>query len=416
MPETINFLISMALTFFAFSVMVSGVVEVWSAMRGTRGTFLWRGVRRMIGSGPTADAIAGSLRAHASIRALSQNDRATSMPSYIPASVFASALCDVLLQHGDSRGLEEYGPAEAIASLPQDLLLKPILQTAWRRARGDMVQFELELGKFFDMSMDRVSGWYKRDSQARSVIVGLVMAVALNINSVTIAGALWSNPDLARSTANQAPALMAQHVPQEALRPGATPPVATLVANRMPAQLPVGWPALWAKPVPAQAVLWHWSGVVLGFIIMAASCLVGAPLWYQLLTMLMPFRSSGPVPACGRSPAHHEYDTVVGPPAPRIAPGPTVQASAPYSNGAGNPYEAQLLEAGALPAMQHRLHVAQTGVYDLATRTAIREQQLRRGFAVTGQLTRLLAELIGEDDGVPNELKLASVPVDSAPP
>ena len=128
MPETINFLISMALTFFAFSVMVSGVVEVWSAMRGTRGTFLWRGVRRMIGSGPTADAIADSLRAHASLRALSQNDRATSMPSYIPASVFASALCDVLLQHGDSRGLEEYGPVEAIASLPQDLLLKPILQ------------------------------------------------------------------------------------------------------------------------------------------------------------------------------------------------------------------------------------------------------------------------------------------------
>lgn len=415
MPEAINFLISMALTFFAFSVMVSGVVEVWSAMRGTRGTFLWRGVRRMIGSGPAADAIAAGLRAHSSLRALSQNDRATSLPSYIPASVFSSALCDVLLQHGDSRGLDEYGPAEAIAGLPQDLLLKPILQTAWRRARGDMVQFELELGKFFDMSMDRVSGWYKRDSQVRSVIVGLSMALALNINGVTIATALWNNPALASSTANQAPAFMAQYGLQESVRPGAPPPAAVLVPGRMPAQLPVGWPALWANPAPEQGLLWHWSGVTLGFFIMAASCLVGAPLWYQLLTMLMPFRSSGPVPASGRSPAHHEYDHVVGPQAPSVAPAPSVRAPAPYSNGASNPYEAQLMDAGGLPAMQHRLSVAQTGAYDLATRTAIREEQLRRGFAVTGQLTRLLAELLSAGGGVPDEQKFAGAPAGRSP-
>ena len=44
--------------------------------------------------------------------------------------------------------------------------------------------------------MDRVSGYYKRQTQAVLFAIGLALALLLNINSVEVARTLWSTPAL----------------------------------------------------------------------------------------------------------------------------------------------------------------------------------------------------------------------------
>jgi hypothetical protein len=394
MNFALNFLVSMAMTFLAFSVMVSAATELWSAGRGTRGSFLWRGIARMMGEGPVADAMLEKLRAHASIRALSQNDRPTCLASYIPASVFAAALCEVLLAQGNPDGLARYGPGEAIASLPQELTIKRILSAAWQRARGDRVEFEREIGKYFDMSMDRVSGWYKRHTQVRSLCIGLVLALTLNIDAVHIASALWSNHALAATVADGGQKMADHYAAADPLTPQkGTSQNANGTA--LPPELPVGWPARWSTEPSVHSSAWHWWATALGIVIMALSCLVGAPMWYQLLSMLLPLRAAGAVPARGPTPAslaaesNGQRDAL-----PAVENNSTNPAPPVLPGAACNLLEASLVESGQLATIQQLLGVAPSGVFDAATRSAIRAAQGKAQFAITGQLTRLLIERI----------------------
>ncbi|MBM3151810.1 MAG: hypothetical protein FJZ96_06345 [Chloroflexi bacterium] len=57
--------------------------------------------------------------------------------------------------------------------------------------------------KWFDDTMDRLSGWYKRTSQVWSVIIGLVLAVFLNVDTINAATTLWREPTLRQAIVQQ---------------------------------------------------------------------------------------------------------------------------------------------------------------------------------------------------------------------
>jgi hypothetical protein len=50
--------------------------------------------------------------------------------------------------------------------------------------------------KWFDNSMDRLSGWYKRRAQLLAFTIGFVIAIVANVDSVLIANQLWRQPAL----------------------------------------------------------------------------------------------------------------------------------------------------------------------------------------------------------------------------
>ena len=53
-----------------------------------------------------------------------------------------------------------------------------------------------EIARWFDSAMDRVSGDYKRYTQLWSVILGLLVAAAFNIDTIKIVHAALINPIL----------------------------------------------------------------------------------------------------------------------------------------------------------------------------------------------------------------------------
>ncbi|HTP11306.1 MAG TPA: hypothetical protein VMP08_23795, partial [Anaerolineae bacterium] len=58
--------------------------------------------------------------------------------------------------------------------------------------------------QWFNDAMDRAGGWYKRHTQLWLGAIGFLLALALNVDTVTIATALWRDPTLRQNVVEQA--------------------------------------------------------------------------------------------------------------------------------------------------------------------------------------------------------------------
>src|SRR5262249_37724902 len=71
--------------------------------------------------------------------------------------------------------------------------LASVLRVLAEEAAGNVERLRTALEQWFDDAMDRVSGWYKRWTQLWQLVIGLILAIALNINIVTIGLTLWND-------------------------------------------------------------------------------------------------------------------------------------------------------------------------------------------------------------------------------
>jgi hypothetical protein len=225
------------------------------------------------------------------------------LPSYIPSRNFAKALLEVLRDGSDSPVFEQV--QQTIDKLP-DGDLKKTLTLFMHDAGGNLDAFRRNVEQWFDDAMDRVNGIYSRLSQYFLLIVGLLMAVVLNINSCDIATALWRSPALTQSIVAQATQLattaLSEPCPQamggtgkvdatekSAACTNADKVIADNYARTQSLQIPMGWskaPNGWSE----------WFACVFGMVITASAIGLGAPFWFGLLQNLTNFRNAGPVP------------------------------------------------------------------------------------------------------------------------
>ncbi|WP_420601496.1 hypothetical protein [Flagellimonas sp.] len=122
-----------------------------------------------------------------------------SKPSYISESDFSKALLDILKEKGG-------GNLSNLERIQQTLLqengfidkeTREFLQSLLDDAQNDLVRFKVNLEDWFNNTMERVTGWYKRTVQIILIIIGFVIAATFNVNSIAIAK-LLSNDKEAR--------------------------------------------------------------------------------------------------------------------------------------------------------------------------------------------------------------------------
>ncbi len=83
---------------------------------------------------------------------------------------------------------------------------KRALITLLDAAGGDVAKARENIEKWFDSSMDRVSGWYKRRAQLTILVIGLFVAIAVNVDTITVAKRLSTDKALRESLVNAADA------------------------------------------------------------------------------------------------------------------------------------------------------------------------------------------------------------------
>ena len=135
------------------------------------------------------------------------------LPSYIPARTFATALLDILVPSDGKtpRALAEV--RTAIDRLPDSPAKKALVSLA-ASTGYQLSEFQTKLESWYNDSMERAAGWYKRRTQTILLFLGVVIAVGMNVDSIHIATTLWKDP-----VARQAAVDVAQKFAEKQPRP-----------------------------------------------------------------------------------------------------------------------------------------------------------------------------------------------------
>jgi hypothetical protein len=160
------------------------------------------------------------------------------LPSYIPSDHFAYVVLDMLAEKGGqiSGSLDPQSILAAAENLDNRRLAK-MVQFAIHNSGGDVDKARQFLQTWFDATMDRVSGWYRLETQTILFWISLFACIVLNVNTVVIADSLWRSPSLRKTVELQAEAYYRANPDKITAMPqgGVTDPADTAAANAAPA-------------------------------------------------------------------------------------------------------------------------------------------------------------------------------------
>lgn len=301
-PDSLEVAIGVSFVFLLLSFVLASVHEAIETVLKTRGRRLLDGITEMLASGGADDGkdAARVVYTHPLLQGLLRGtadgaiDARSKLPSYIPARNFALALIDQAIT-GKLAPASDTATLPARASTAEQLALaaerieNPQLRRALAQAvevgRGDIERTRAHIEAWYDSSMDRVSGWYKRRTQRILFVLGLGVALALNVNALSLIETLSNDAALRRALTEQAASV--------------TPAVAdNAVAQLKTTGLPIGWsdearsqaPRLFGGETETDAL--GFLQLVTGYLITAFAVMLGAPFWFDVLNRLMVIRAT----------------------------------------------------------------------------------------------------------------------------
>ncbi|HLG02963.1 MAG TPA: hypothetical protein VI731_05170 [Bacteroidia bacterium] len=225
MPALIEVLISLAFIFFLFSIIVSGICELWQMVMGKRGRSLYKALNDVFNDHLNKD-FSFSLLTHPLIDRLRESE--TKYPAYIAADTFADALVDVVrtdnqhpqytFNHAQKRyeiSQPSFTPApekngqEVLAQYlsATDQLresdLKQLLRTFAFGAR-DYDGLKKNIITWFNNYMGATSTHYKKAITRALIIIGAIVTILFNLDAVHLAKKLYADKNLRMNTVAQA--------------------------------------------------------------------------------------------------------------------------------------------------------------------------------------------------------------------
>ncbi len=250
-------------------------------------------------------SVAGTLYAHPLIRGMTHDDK---QPSYIPKQTFAAAFIDILnsvANTGASPANALQKLRGAIASLPEQSEIRQQLEAVLDDTVKDFREARARVEKWFDNSMERVSGWYKRRAQVIVLVLAALVVGASNADSVMIVQSLAHDSALREGLVAAAQQTVKAGTPEARTEPDAVKAAAQLQqaqAQLNALRLPIGWnfdaqARIGALPDPRRMPQgWDWLGKLAGLLVTIIAVSMGAPFWFDTLNKVVNARLTGGVP------------------------------------------------------------------------------------------------------------------------
>jgi hypothetical protein len=244
---------------------------------------------------------------HPLIKGLSRDGK---IPSYIPSRTFALTLLSVINE------------AEMKYEIIVDKLrnsndnVKRQLLPLFESAQGNIDTAISNIENWYNNTMDRVSGWYKRWIMLVTVISASIICVLLNADTIMIAKMLWNDSSLRSSIGTASEQFLKSYTPSttnvstESLVNSLSLSYQQIHQN----QFPIGWSKvhstnasiagieqLRAIPFPPKtegSYLWgEFLMIILykicGIAFTVLAITIGAPFWFDALGNIVKLRASG---------------------------------------------------------------------------------------------------------------------------
>ncbi len=240
------------------------------------------------------------------------------LPSYIPSRTFAMAIVDMLNEHKTTGADTMKSITQSLADHNWQYRDNKAVQAMYAlalNANGDLQAFQRNLENWYNDSMDRASGWYKRHVQRILLGLGLLLAVLFNVDSVRVARTLWVDRDARQAMVNAADQYVKEHpTPKASTTAGTTAAAETKTGDQAEtktpasgdelekslkdttgafrrvtdtAMLPVGW-----KSENVAKTLWEWAVLMVGWLVTGLAISLGAPFWFDVLNKFMVVRNT----------------------------------------------------------------------------------------------------------------------------
>jgi hypothetical protein len=234
----LDIVIGLVFIYLLYSLLTTIIQEIIASHFGFRAKILERAIFRMLeddnkftskfknvlqlfkksGNGGEKDSISLEYYKHPLIVFLGESN-SHGKPSYINKQTFSKVIVDLL------RG-KDFKPGDDIKSLIQKALDEKTtnwgkakiseqtlnyLNSIWADAEGDVGKFKLYLENWFDETMDRASGWYKKHIQIVLFFIGFAIAIIFNVDTIKIVNKLEKDPKLREQIVQQADAFVKDH-------------------------------------------------------------------------------------------------------------------------------------------------------------------------------------------------------------
>ena len=276
--------IGMALLYLLMAVFCTVSNEWLAGVLNTRANMLARGLKQMLDCQP-AHVTAQNANPLTMIEKFYSHPLITGLmdkgkhPSYVPARSFASVVMDLVTpEHPGSITFEQL--ESGINALPEGDVKRTLLALI-QNANHDLGQAQKAIEGWFNDTMDRVSGWYKRRTQIWTFLLAALVTIGMNADTLQSARKLWIEPTL-RST-----------VVENARGQAASPPAGgQTVSDTQLAQLGqlVGWQAV------ADWGALAWLERLVGWVLTICAVSLGAPFWFDTLNRVANIRAAGKNP------------------------------------------------------------------------------------------------------------------------
>ena len=179
----------------------------------------------------------------------------------------------------------------AISKMPEDI--RRTLTVLLNDASGDIRALHDKIEVWFNNTMDRVSGWYKRSAQTVTLVLALIICVIANADTISITRALSNDPALRDAIVAQAKQYAAQ-APDTTAADSTNRPSTRIresIGELEGLGLPLGWTSA-TMPRGAEA----WSLKIIGILLTTCAVSLGAPFWFDILNKIIQIRNAGKSP------------------------------------------------------------------------------------------------------------------------
>ncbi|QNI33322.1 hypothetical protein H7849_05005 [Alloacidobacterium dinghuense] len=338
MEQVLGVAVGIVLVCLLLSIIASHVREMAAAFTARRAIVLEEAIRKMVGDSGIYERFANHPLIEtisfqpATFLGLGFTKAPKPRPTYIASPLFTRVL---LVTLAEIHSLPSTDVTAVVAKLPPDSALRQKLGAIILGIEHDSAACVSAIEQWYDGTMDRVNGLYKRHTQTWLLALGMILAVAFNANLFRITQRLWTSKD-----ARDAVTATAQMYSCKDGQPCGLPDYETArseIQRRLGDELPLGYDwryvqSYWrsgADPENAglRAIAGHWIFNLVGWILTAIAVSLGAPFWFDLLNKLVNLRLAGQKP---------DKATPVPPGGQIVAAAAVTVPSPPQGSAAGN--------------------------------------------------------------------------------
>jgi hypothetical protein len=271
---------------------------------------------------------------HPAIKELFQKDRKGNLkkPTWIPSETFSRVAMELLMNASKQKasaapGVVSYSAmadgVQQVKSLNPELdklmdhLFPGLEQTdavsfGIEDVQEKLKQYQENVETWFDHNMGKLSGWYKENAMTMAFVIGLVLALIFNVDTINITERLWREPTIRQALVVQADTYQLEE---------GTANITEVPGYFDSLAMPIGWTSIPASSpsactgfitftangeiafrsgneckvlvnIPAVNNIMGWVIKLLGFVISAFAARQGAPFWFDLLKRLVSLRNA----------------------------------------------------------------------------------------------------------------------------